>query len=405
MTKTDREASVWQRIWAWLVNAPKQELQTAAEAPAVVQNLSAEETVSVQDLSAWETIAQIASFNATVSAVTSVMDDSARLHLAWEDDSIIYHAFWQDGQFVNPVPVAMGKAPVLAIGAGGGLHLTFTHRFIGQQDVYHVFWDGQAWTLPRNVSNTTGVSTMPAIAVDSDKKPHVVWSDTLSGPNFPRVYHATIANGDWINAPVPNSRGTHPAIAVDVLNRLHVVWQDKIPTSGENDIFHIQRQADVWSVAENVSDTPNGDSVLPQIACAENEGHTFVVWEEFTHDHHVVSFSHGQFARWSWSEVISDNRTSAHWPRIGTTVRGCLHTAWVVSDKLYYRARGIGPNAHWGRQKEIANIHDLVGLSLSADADGQVHLSWADREDGTVNVYYRQRKSLLEASTLEAEVF
>jgi len=405
MAETNHNKSFWQRTWAWLINAPKEETEKVTGSPIVARKSLPEEEADRQNLSAWETTAQIASIGATTSAVAAMTDGVGRLHVVWEENEIIYHAFWQKGRLSEPIPVAMGKAPVLSIGAGGCLHLTFTHQFVGQQDVYHAFWCGHYWTLPRNVSNTAGVSTMPAIAVDNERKPHVVWSDTISGPDFPRIYHATLANGDWINAPVPNSRGTHPAVAVDALNRLHVVWQDKIPNSGDNDIFHIQRQGGAWSLAENISDTPNGDSITPQVACAENEGHTFIVWEELAHDHHVVSFSHGQFARWSWSEVISDNRTSAHLPRVSATVRGCLHTAWVVSDKLCYRARGIGPNAHWGQQKEIAKVNDIVGLSLSADADGQVHLSWADRENGVVNVYYRQRKSLLTASTLETEVF
>ncbi len=408
MGEGEQQKSFWQKFVAWLINAPGKEtaLSTAgAETPTVPMEADIPvDDVSAPALLAWSSVEQITNLPASAT-VEAAVDPEGRVHLVWEQEDTLYHSFWTDGDLSVPIPVAMGKAPSLAVSPGGSLHLVFSHVFEGRQEIFHTSWQDDYWTLPRDVSHTDGISSMPTIVVSNDNRPQVAWSDTSSGDDFPRIYHAELVDGFWVSAPVPNSRGAQPSVAVDALNRLHVVWQDKIPTTGENDIFHIQRQGGQWSVAENVSDTPNGDSVAPRVACAEEEGHTYILWEEFAQNHHVISFVHGQFARWSWAEVISDDRASASQPRVAATTRGCLHTVWMASGGLFYRARGIGLNAHWGRQEQIAVAKDLVCLALTADANGRVHLIWAEKAPDNTAIYYRQREALLKARAFTSSVF
>ena len=91
------------------------------------------------------------------------------LHLAWSRSRTLYHATFDGKTWSAPVRIASGEQPALAVTPDGRLHCLFTHKFIGNDEVYYTTLAGSQWSLPEPVSRTPGVSTNPAIAVGSGR--------------------------------------------------------------------------------------------------------------------------------------------------------------------------------------------------------------------------------------------
>jgi uncharacterized protein YfiM (DUF2279 family) len=309
------------------------------------------------------------------------------IHVVWEEDSWVYHRCW-DGHAWSPSErAAFGEQPALTADASGSVHLAFVNEFGGNFEVYHCRWKGTAWSLPRNVSNTSGVSSAPGLGVAPDGTIHVVWADNT--PGYSVIYHAFWNGTYWINEPVPSALGGAPAVAVSTDGVVHVVWQDRDALGAPYEIYYSRWTGSRWSLPEDLSDTEATQSIIPAVAVGP-DGQAHVAWQERVDRAYTINYTQGFVAYWSVPERLSEGDVEAYLPSLAIGAASIVYVGWDESTSANYRARGA-EDLHWSpRTTVIDNAEGVSDFQLMVDAAGQVHAVWAQRmEDGSWDVFYQ----------------
>jgi len=310
------------------------------------------------------------------------------MHVVWEEDLRVYHAHAQAGVWSAARSVAVGEQPAVAVDGQGRAHVAFVNLFGGNYEIYYCFWTGSAWTLPRNVSNTSGVSSAPAVAVAPDGTPHVVWADNT--PGYSVIYHGHWDGTYWLNEPVPHAIGGAPAVAASGDSRVHVVWQDRDTPETPYEIYHSRWDGHDWTLPENLSDSPGQPSIIPSVAVDE-AGRAHVGWQEKTNGRYSIYYTWGWVGFWSIPEAVSAGESEAFLPSL-TTARGdTVYVGWDESTLARYRQRSASVQSWSEPIQVIRDPKGVVDLRLAADERGQLHAVWGKRLDsGRWDVFYQK---------------
>jgi len=124
---------------------------------------------------------------------------------------------------------------------------------------------GNNFSIPLNLSNNTGDSSEPQIAV-FEKKPYVVWADDTPGQND--IFFSNNTNGgNTFSIPLNLSNNTGTSLSPQIAlsgNNVYVVCADDTP--GQNDIFFSNNTngGNNFSIPLNLSNN-TGTSASPQI--------------------------------------------------------------------------------------------------------------------------------------------
>ena len=139
----------------------------------------------------WSAPANISNSEGEESRAPSLAVDSAGVvHVVWEEGRYLYHSYCQSETWSVKRRVATGEQPAIAVDRNNVMHLVFMNEFRGNYEIYYCQWAGSSWSLPRNVSSTSGVSANPDIAIDSHNTVYVTWTD--NSPGYPS---STMASG------------------------------------------------------------------------------------------------------------------------------------------------------------------------------------------------------------------
>ena len=324
--------------------------------------------------------ASLADSRTPALAVSGFLEGSSlqgdTVHVVWEEGTRVYHRFCHGGTWSPIRSVATGEQPAIAIDVSGIAHLVFVNEFGGNYEIYYCRWNGTSWSLPRNVSNTSGISAAPSLAIAPDGMPHVVWADNTPGYNV--IYHAYWDGMYWINEPIPNAMGGAPAVSVSAGGVVHVVWQDRDAPGAPYEIYYSRWNGKDWSLPENLSDSAAEQSIIPSIATDRNN-ETSVVWQEKVSGKYAIYYTRGRVGFWSVPEKISDSGAEAYLPSIAAGPSGTVYAGWDESTLALYRQRGMS-DATWS--PFIFVISDPMGvtdLQLAVDVNGRLYAVWARR--------------------------
>ncbi len=309
------------------------------------------------------------------------------VHVVWEESSRVYHRFWNGSTWSPSHRVAFGEQPALAVDASGLVHVAFVNEFGGNYEVYHCRWKGASWSLPRNVSNTSGVSSAPGLAVAPDGMIHVVWADNTPGYNV--IYHAHWDGTYWINEPVPSAFGGAPAVSVSLDGVVHVVWQDRDAPGAPYEVYYSRWTGNRWSLPEDLSDTAAEQSIIPGVAVGP-DGQAHVAWQERVDSRYTIHYTRGFVAYWSVPERLSEGEGEAYLPSLAISAGSSVYVGWDESTSALYRQRGAG-DARWSPcTAVIDDAQRVTDLHLIVDAAGQLHAAWTQRvEGGNWDVFYQ----------------
>ena len=84
-------------------------------------------------------------------------------HAVWQTDGQIYYAAQMPGQRWDPPRrIASGMSPALVVDDLGHLHALFVNQFMGNYEIYDITLANGNWSLPVNVSHTSGFSAFPS---------------------------------------------------------------------------------------------------------------------------------------------------------------------------------------------------------------------------------------------------
>lgn len=162
------------------------------------------------------------------------------LHMAWSEDggttrAIRYASSTNQGsQFTSPVTVASGaniSRPAMAIGGSSYVYIAYIDDSVAPAEINFVRSTnrGSSFATPVNLTNNTGTSLNPSLAVDSSGTVYLAWQDTISG-NYDTFFARSTDNGASFSSPVnvsPSTEGSlFTAIAVDQSQNVYVAWDD-----------------------------------------------------------------------------------------------------------------------------------------------------------------------------------
>ncbi|NKQ37311.1 MAG: exo-alpha-sialidase [Chloroflexi bacterium] len=166
--------------------------------------------------------------------VDVTFDASNKAHAVWvEGNNQLWYGKEDDWGSSNPKNIYSGdlfiEAPRIASSGNNTLNLVWS-----QQDFttdFNIFYarstdGGSIWKDLFNISESSGSSKIPAIAVDSSNYLHVVWEEQVFGSEYEILYRNSENGGiDW-SPPITISE------AIDVGTSLRAMHQPEIVISG-----------------------------------------------------------------------------------------------------------------------------------------------------------------------------
>ena len=369
---------------------PSSELHTPASS---VSGAEHGPSGSPESSTPWSEAVNLSNSAADSRAPVVALAPDGTVHVLWEEGEEIYHSYRTGDSWASPTRVATGERPTLVVDGNGTPHALFANEFGGNWEIYYVRWDGSRWTLPRNISYTSGASGMPHIALAPDGVLHAVWADTT--PGYSVIYHGRQQGMFWVNQPIPSARGSVPTLAIDRQGQLHVVWQDQDTPSSPFEIYYSRWDGEEWSLPENISATAGAHSAIADL-CLDRQGTAYLVWEEEDDGGWQIYHSYGQVGYWSVPANISQSANECHLASIVVTPQDYLHVAWEEGTTLQSRRKGAKASDWFPAETIATNPLGLGDVALAAASDGRVHAVWAGRmAGGQRDIFHSERPSAL----------
>jgi hypothetical protein len=346
--------------------------------------------------SPWSAPAAIASglTHAALPSLAYTRDGVA--HALWESDGQLYYAFQAPNQpWTEPVPVAAGLAPSMIVDSQGQLHALFYNQFMRNYEIYYIHREESTWSLPTNVSHTSGASGRPVLTQAGDGTLHAAWMDNT--PGYWTIYHGVWNGVFWSSTPVPNARGQVPSLASSPAGILFLAWQDKVPTaenpSGQYDVFVSELADGTWSLPVNVSDSPSQDSLGVSIA-ATQDSVVHTTWADLSQH---IQYCYGRDVYWSQPQVVWSASTPAHAPRIIADAGSYLSIAWDQLETIW-TTRAHAMPAAWPKPAVVAApIGALKDVTMALLPASGVTIGWVQASGpGQVGVYATWQATALE---------
>ena len=318
-----------------------------------------------------------------------VVDPRGVLHVVWENQGRLYH-MWRNanGEWSPPEAIFWGVTPSVALDTFGRLHLVFAQQVRDNFEIYYAMFDGQRWTLPRNISHTSGQSYSPYITIAPDGTLYVVWNDTTPGRNV--IYSAQWQAPVWTNAPVLQAWGKAPSLYVGPSLEAHLLWQGNSLLQAL-DIFHLLRRANGWDLPQNLSDTPGTDSLNVQ-GVLDYSGTLHVIWQEESPRGYRVFYTMGKDLGWLWPEALSDAGVVDS--GISTSERGTfVHVWWGDGVTWWTRWRAVA-SLHWSAPIQFLYAGSrVIDVQFAPWNTQQLHALWWEQTLSGVNLWYAQART------------
>ena len=297
--------------------------------------------------------------------------------VAWGDfssgNSEIYVRRWNGSAWVEMNGSASGGGisnnggqswgPSLAVGPNGAPIVAWYDDNGGNWEIYLRRWNGAAWVelagsaSGGGLSNTSGHSETPALAVDLTGAPIVAWVDYRESGNS-EIYVRRWNGAAWVEMGAGSASGggisnstraaKAPSIAVGPDNAPVVAWENYEPGSGRGEI-HVRRwsgsawvEMDGSASGGGISDSDDYWSNSPSVAIGLH-GLPIVTWYEWN----ATSFVRVYLRRWNgltWVEMNGSDSghgigsDSSRSPSVAISPDGAPVIAWEEdSSEIYFR--------------------------------------------------------------------
>ncbi len=318
-----------------------------------------------------------------------VVAPSGTVHLIWEDGGKLYHAWrTREGGWQGPRFVYLGVTPSLALDSYERLHMVFAQKVQDNFEIYHVVFDGQRWSLPRNVSHTSGNSYSPSLTVAPDGTLHVVWNDKTPGKDV--IYHATLESNIWVDYPLTSAWGKAPTLYVTTSRIFHLLWQGN-SLQGKSDVFHLQGQSSIWQLPENISDSQGAHSVGVQ-GVLDPQNRLHVVWNEQQPEGYQVYYTFGYGDGWLLPQPLSP--VGASDASVGLSEYGnYIHVWWSDARGWWSRWRAAA-SLRWSSPIQFAYAgNQVIRIRFATENDTRLRALWRVDTDQGAELWYREART------------
>jgi len=298
---------------------------------------------------------------------------------------------WQTAMNLSNTP-GNSKGPAVAV-YGLNVYVVWSDDTPGITDIYfRKSTDGGAtWQTRMKLTNNAGSSGGADIAV-SGSNVYVVWHDNTPG-NYEIFFRKSTDGGaTWQTAKrLSNNTGYSfdPRIAINGLN-LFLVWDDDTPEDCE---IYFRKSTDggaTWQTARKISNYP-GESTVPGIAVRNSN--VYVVWQDDTPGNWEIYFrkSTDSGATWLTAKKLSINTQESS--IVDIAVSGLnVYTAW--SDftpgnlEVFFRKSTDG-GATWLTTENLSKNTEYSGQPAIAVGTSKVFVIWADETPGNFEIYVK----------------
>ncbi len=252
---------------------------------------------------------------------------------------------------------------------------------------------GITWGADTRLTNTSGVSEWPSIAV-SGLNVHVVWHDriTSGGTYYKRSTDGGVSWGPDLL--LRSNTVTLGSISLALSgSSVHVVWHENI---GANYEIYYKRSTDGgtnWGTDTRLT-VDSATSGYPCITASGSVVH--VVWHDGRQGssnfeiYYIRSTDGG--TTWGAETRLTNNPAVSGYPCI-TSSGQAVHVVWNDvrdgNNEIYYKYSSDG-GVSWGADTRLTNnsaVSQNASLSLSGS---NLHLVWIDNRDGNYEVYYKR---------------
>ncbi len=265
---------------------------------------------------------------------------------------------------------------------------------------------GTTFSTPKNLSNSSGFSFNPRIALDAKGNINVVWEDDT--PGNPDVFFTRSTDGGATFFPKPVNLSLlplsnypadytdPPQIAVDTSGNINVVWKSDIPLG----IFIVfTRSADggaTFSTPVIVSNNPTGSSITPQIAVDKN-GNINVVWEDDIAGHSDISFNRSadNGATFPALKSLSRNIGNSNSPQIAVDLGGNINVVWENDSPGHFDIFSSRSTDNGATFSPIPkNLSNGLGGSnsnrpqIALDAGGNINVVWEENTGNNTDIFF-----------------
>ncbi len=323
----------------------------------------------------------------------------------WLEPRRFYFATNASGAWSKPVEIeqlnlswsAEMGFPVLAVSPGGRVQLMFHDGRppMIDADIYHLAFEGGAWTGTTNVSGVaTGSSCYGGVAVNPvDGTTFVVWEENqadVPGEWLLMLRYRT-ASGHWSNIQrladsSPLVWGYLPKIAIDARGTAHMVygyahtstlWYSKNATptnpSGWTNPIRLKETGLDWSFFS--------------VDC-DNAGNAYVVWDDVTTGNAEIFIRRIDANGMVGPEFnVSASPADSSEPALAVNrATGDLLVAWTESGNIFANAY---LNGAWSGPGNITNSHNpCMQPSVAVDPSGGAHLAYSSQVNGNWEIMY-----------------
>ena len=335
------------------------------------------------------------------------VDAAGNIYAVWEDDtannSNILFSRSTDGGVTFSVPRNLSNSsgwsfgPRLLVDSHGGINIVWVDPTPGNQDIFfsHSTDGGTSFSIPQNLSNDAPNSGNPQMAADASGNVYVVWEsdDITFGVLFSHSTDGGATFAKPINLATITTGSYGPQIAVGADGSINVAWEDDFNFQSDISFSRSTDKGATFSTPKNLSSN-SGNSFAAQIA-VDLSGNIDVVWVDDTPGNYAILYSRSvdQGANFSSAKNLSNNLGTSANPQIGVDANGGTYVIWqsnippATNNDVFFARSSDGVNFSAG-----VNLSNNSGNSLNpwiaVDGAGGINSGWTDSTPGRPNIFY-----------------
>ena len=291
------------------------------------------------------------------------------------------------------------SSPAMAIDSDLNIHAAWCDKTPGNAEIYYKGSSdgGATWSAAKRLTWNSGDSLFPAMAIDSDNTIHLAWED-YSLPNSEILYRRSEDGGTtW--SPVrrltwTSGQSFNATMAIGSGHVIHLAWDDDTP--GNREIYY-KRSTDggtTWSPVRRLTWT-SGGSISPEMAVSSGQSIHLAWYDETPGDpeiYHRGSTDGG--ATWGLVQRITWTSGWSGFPAIAMDSAADVHVSWcddTPGDPEIYYTRSTDGGTTWSPAQRLTWAPGSSrNPALAAEADKTIHLLWNDSFPGNYEIYYKR---------------
>jgi len=274
----------------------------------------------------------------------------------------------------------VANSPAIAAEPGGNVHVVWTETQASHywDKIMYARRDGDTWPVPMNISRDSGDIRTPAIALDGNGVPLVVWSEE----SYAQMRYVRNIGDTWSVSKLcfPNN-GITPRLASDSRGQIHLLFEDLAHQGGIWYSFYIA-EADSWATPTRVA---LGVWTLGWSSLAiDRFDHLHAVWMDW--GTYGIDYAFNNGTGWSAPTPLPDPAPGDYScePRITVDTAARPHVVWQERSAGYWLYYSAMVADTWTPPRKLCS-QNAFGPAICCDSFDRLHVVW-DGEDGLQHV-------------------